>query len=421
MKKMIFALLLCFLLPAVEEGFAQEMRFFEGGVEAAGKEGKPVLLYFRLEGTEPCVDFEKNVLGNEVLGKFFNERFVNCRIEADKRNKSLIEKYQVKAVPVVVLLDAQGKEAYRMEGDISVNGLLHIGKVMTGDALSLEKLFEAAKSGNYSLESLQTLLYEALAFLPVLNEEEMNRWTGEIQAMYNKYLEVKPMDQMVNIKDFTILTSYLGEVAVGDLVFEFISENYDGYKEIVPEKDLANFLLDRHTELINTLARSGNVAYLDELARIKGDLAKVYNQVKSPVSVDSLLRYQADADYSLYGLGDQDAYVDFQNKYFEFLGTHLSWNDMYDATNKLVKVANGKYTDKALNVCLVWVDVIAQQKGIADGVKIWCYVTLGDCYSSIDDKQKAKGFYNQAYLLSVQENNEQLQHFLKQKIATLGV
>lgn len=413
-------LLLCTLLPTARECCAQGIRFFEGKVEEAVKTGKPVLLYFRLEGTAPCEDFEKNVLGDDVLSQFFNERFVCCRVEADKRNKNLLGTYRVTAVPLVVLLDAQGKEAYRMEGEIPVNGLLHIGKVVAGDALSLEGLFGAVRSANYSLESLQTLLFEALAFLPVLSEEEMNRWTGEIQSMYTRYMEAKPMEQMVNVKDYTILTSYLGDVTANDPVFEFILANYDRYKEIVAEKDLANFLIERHMEVINTLARSGNTAYLDQLERMGGDLEKVYSLVKSPVRVDSLLRYQADADYSLYGKQDQDAFVDLQNKYFAFLGSRLTWNDMYDATNKLVKVAGGKFTDKALNVCLVWVDVIAQQKDVPEGVKLWCQVTCGDCFLSVGDKVKAKGFYNQAYLLAMQGKNDELKEFLKQKIAAIG-
>lgn len=422
MNKLLFFLLSCLFLLTADVLKAEELTFFKGKYEKAKleaqSEGKPMLLYFRLKGAEPCVFFEKGVLANDTLGDCYNGRFVNYQVEADKKNQSLIEMYKVTEVPLVVWVDAQGNEAYRMTGDMSLSMLLQIGKIVTGELPSLQDLFAETEKSGYSLESMQSLLIEALSFLPILSGDDLYHWTGEIQKIHEKYLSNKQMSDMVNAKDFKILISYQGEARMYDPVFEFILENYDRYKEIVPEEEVANFLMERNMELIGSLTYSGNAAYAEVVDRVSGDLAKVYAGVESFVGIDTVMRYQAEADYWLHGKKDQDAYVDSKNKYFEVLGNKLKWQDLYAAVNDLRKATN-RLTEKTFEVCMAWIDVVEAQKDITDATRLWAQMTKGDCCQSVGDKEKAKGFYNQAYIFAMQLNNQGVQEFLKQKIAAL--
>ena len=424
MNRLAVLLLVSVLLVITNGVKAQKgVSFYKGKFEKAEQEArdakKPMLLYFRLKGTEPCEVFEKEILSNDTLGDLYNGRLVNVQVEADKKNKELIGKYKVTEVPLIIWLDDSGNEAYRIVGDIPVSVLSHVGKVMLGELPSLEDLLESTKTSNYSLESIQTLLSEALSFLPVLSGETFEYWTGEIRAMYQKYLNDKNMEDMVNATDFRILTSYLEEAKLFDPVFDFILKNYDRYKTVVPEKEVADFLMDRNMELIGRLTYSGNEAYKEAVARVGNDMARVYARVESFVGIDTVMSYQADADYWLHGKQDQDAYVDVKNDYFKVLGNKLRWQDLYSAVNDLRKAINGHFTEKSFKVCMAWIDVIEAQQNIENGVRLWVHITRGDCYFNVGDRDNAKGSYNQAYIIAMQLNNTDLQAFLKQKIAAL--
>lgn len=402
---------------------AQGLSFYKGKFEKAQAEaeasGKTMLLYFKVKGAEPCKYFEEKVLANDTVGKLYNGRILCVEIEADKKSQALLSAYQVTEAPLVVWTDAQGKEAYRMVGDIPVSVMEHAGQVMLGEKPSLDDLLAGVKKSDYSLESMQTMLYEGLTFLPILGPKAIDRWTGEIKAVYQRYLDDKSFEEMVNVKDFKILTCYQDEAKKYDPVFEFILENYDRFKELVPEKDVANYLIDRNLEVLGRLTYVGNEEYTEVVERVNGDLKKVYAQMDSPIGMDTVLRYQADADFWLHGKKDQDAYVDTKNEYFKVIGSKLKWKDLYNAVNDLKKAAKGKFTEKALEVCLAWVDVVDAQQDIDTGIRLWAQITKGDCLLSAGDRNNAKACYNQAYMIAMQLNNKDIQEFLKRKIASL--
>lgn len=403
---------------------AQGVAFYKGKFEKAeveAREGKlPTLLYFRLKDAEPCTLLENGVLANDTLGALYNKRFMNIQVEADKKNTALIQKYRVTEVPLVIWLNETGKEAYRIVGDIPKEVFEHIGRVMLHESPSLEDLFGAVTASDYSLESMQTALLEALSFLPVLQGETLDSWTGEVKALLQRYVSDKDMGDMVNAKDFKILTSYLDEAKLFDPIFEFVLENYDRFSEIISEEEVAGFLVDRNMELIGRLTYSGNEAYMEAVERVGGDLARAYATVKSFVGMDTVMRYQADADYWLHGKKDQDAYVDVKNEYFKVLGDKLRWQDLYNAVIDLGKATGKKFTEKTFKVCMAWIDVIGAQQDLDAGMKLWVPMTKGDCFLAAGDRENAKACYNQAYIISMQSKNAELQAFLKQKVASLN-
>lgn len=423
MNKLLYLGLSCLFLFSADMLKADGLTFFKGKFEkaklVAQNEKKAMLLYFKLKGAAPCEFMEKEVFTNDTLGEFYNDNFLNYQIEANEKNLSLIKSYSVEEVPMYVWVNIQGEEIYRMSGEIQPSVLLQIGRIVTGESPSLEDLFEKMKAEDYFLESMQALLLEALSFLPILNDKALDYWTGEVKVVYEKYLSNKQMSDMVNAEDFKILTSYVDEAKMFDPVFEFILDNYDAYKMCVPEDEIAGFLMDRHMELIGRLTYMGNDAYAEVVDRIEGDLAKVYSHVESHVGMDTVMRYQADADYWLHGKKNLDAYVDSKNEYFKVLGGKLRWQDLYNAVNDLRKACNDQFTEKAFSVCMAWIEVVEAQKDIEDGVRLWAQLTKGDCYLKVCDNENAKSFYNQAYVIAMQLKKQDVQDYLKRKVAAL--
>ena len=45
---------------------------------------------------------------------------------------------------------------------------------------------------------------------------------------------------------------------------------------------------------------------------------------------------------------------------------------------------------------------------------------MGDCYLTLENKQKAKECFNQAFMMSLQSQDPQLQAYFQQKVAALS-
>ena len=82
-------------------------------------------------------------------------------------------------------------------------------------------------------------------------------------------------------------------------------------------------------------------------------------------------------------------------------------------------------TEEAANQAIVWLNAYLV-KGTKDGGQLqpqdlfWYYLTSGDCYAVLADDLKAKEAYTQAYMLSMQSGNPQLQAHVKQKLDALN-
>ncbi len=371
--KIINSILVCFLLFVGEQVNAQGIRFTEGSfseVKALAKqENKPIMLYFKMAGGS-CEQLEKDVFTNVELAEFYNEHFVCYAIDAADNNTDMFMGYEVHIVPMVILLDSKKTERYRIVHRIKPDILLRLGKAVTGEAPTLEEMFQGAEN-------------------------------------------------MFNSVDFNIVRNFNKTPADKDPLVEYLVANFERCKEKVPEKYLVEYLFDAQNNLILSMARSGNKEYVKALARVTGDMKYVYSYVESKIGADTLLRYQAGGLFLLFGNKNQDAYVRLKNEYFDLLGARLSAEDLYNAINELMGATEGKLTEEAATVCAAWVDVVLGQKDISDAVRLQALIAKGDCCASVKDFGNARICYKDAYMLALQVQDKRMQQYAKQKMADL--
>lgn len=120
--------LACLTLCAARSGLAAETnsaRFCPSLVaacEAAQEDQSLVLLVFVAQGSEPCVDFRKNTLEQEsFLKKAGGLKIVLINVDSDP---NAAERFKVREIPNLVLLNADLKIAARRSGNLDPAGLL---------------------------------------------------------------------------------------------------------------------------------------------------------------------------------------------------------------------------------------------------------------------------------------------------------
>lgn len=130
MNKKIFMLLFTCLISGVS--FAQ-MRFFEGkwaqALEEAKSENKLLFVDAYAVWCGPCRWMANNVFPDEAVSKYFNENFINYKLDMEKgEGPKIAQNYKVTAYPTLLFIDGDGNVKHRVLGAQSVEDLISAGK-----------------------------------------------------------------------------------------------------------------------------------------------------------------------------------------------------------------------------------------------------------------------------------------------------
>ncbi len=107
--------------------------FFEGtwdeAVSLAGKENKLIFLDAYTSWCGPCKAMQKNIFPDVKVGEFFNEKFINVKINMEKgEGIALAKKYNVRAYPTLFFIDSQETLKMSALGYHNISQLLKLGE-----------------------------------------------------------------------------------------------------------------------------------------------------------------------------------------------------------------------------------------------------------------------------------------------------
>lgn len=123
-------------LPPASRGTIRWEPYTEQALERAQQENKPVLIDFVADWCIPCHEMEATTFADRRVAKLA-EGFAMLRADLTletEHTKSITERFEVRGVPTIVLLDANGREVHRMVGYVAPEEL----------ALAMEKLIQQA-------------------------------------------------------------------------------------------------------------------------------------------------------------------------------------------------------------------------------------------------------------------------------------
>lgn len=93
----------------------------EDAIFDAAAESKYIMLYFYSDWCEPCHWMENNCMNKPEIITLLDEKFIPLKIDLDElRGFEMRQKYEVKIIPTVIILDRDGQVVERVEETMNV-------------------------------------------------------------------------------------------------------------------------------------------------------------------------------------------------------------------------------------------------------------------------------------------------------------
>jgi thiol-disulfide isomerase/thioredoxin len=128
------------------------IEFFHGTFEEAKakaeKENKLLFIDCYTVWCGPCKMLAKTVFTQPEMGKFFNENFINVKLDMEKEGVGFGAEYGINAYPTLIYMDHMGNVKQRVVGGRSAEGFIEAGKeAMKPDPAILRKMDARFENG----------------------------------------------------------------------------------------------------------------------------------------------------------------------------------------------------------------------------------------------------------------------------------
>lgn len=315
--KVIFSILVSILF--VSSMFSQGIEFYDGTwqetLAKAKEEQKLIFVDAYTTWCGPCKRMAKNVFTQESVGKVFNERFINSKMDMEaEKNMDFVIKYPVSAYPTLMFINGEGEVILKKVGGQQVDGLLAMAnEVEKLDDRSVD-FVEGYEAGNRDYEfvlgyvkalnkvgksSLQ-ISNDYLKSAPSITDKELDGFLLEAATEADSKL----FDQFINRKESILETTTRDEVmlkvkracdktvnkGIEFEIIDLVEEAIAKYSEFHDKKKANEYMYEAK---MNYYKGTG---LIDEYATISSEyfkkVAKKDNEKLKPL-IDQLAKYRS--------------------------------------------------------------------------------------------------------------------------------
>ena len=133
------------------QGIVFEHTPWKDVMSKAKEEGKAMFVDSYATWCGPCKRMSKNVFTKSEVGDFFNENFINLKLDMEKEDGvSFGHKYPVSAYPTLYFLAGDGEIIHKEKGGKSVEKLLKLGELVLRKYDTSGQYVEAYEAGSGS-------------------------------------------------------------------------------------------------------------------------------------------------------------------------------------------------------------------------------------------------------------------------------
>lgn len=384
MKKFITLVLFTLLTSVLS--YAQSN--YTSTLTLAKSQNKIIMLDFYTDWCIPCKQMEEHIFTQKRVLEVLNSDFIKLRVDAEKgEGIKLAQLYGISGYPTLVFLDSDGMEKGRIQGaPFNTNFFLNVLNVVrkkTADIATLFLKFQSS-TGPEKLQTAKDIAVLGPAHYMLLKGEPQKKLRGEVKLVVDYYFKNKPSEEMTNLQDFEIISMFLDGATNESSQIVHLYKNYDKFKTIVPEADLAPFVVKVNNQSIQEYSRRGDLIWKRFVGYIGNELAGAYAYMGEK-NAKELMSCVGNINMALYVDKNFDRYINLRDKYTDLLiasGSDTRGNYFY-AAQVLYNHSDGKLSSKQITKGLQWLE-----QNVAENFNLPAtYMLMGDFYALLPDKQ----------------------------------
>ncbi len=115
---------------------------FEEAIEQAKKQDKLIFIDFYTQWCGPCKELAKGPFLDASVGAFYNEHFINLKLDAEREGKQTAQRYEVNRYPTLLYINQEGRIIYNGRFSKTEKALIQEGEVAIHLASSDDNLID---------------------------------------------------------------------------------------------------------------------------------------------------------------------------------------------------------------------------------------------------------------------------------------
>ncbi len=174
-----------FVSTSIAQGITFETTDFQSALTKAKAEDKLIFMDAYTTWCGPCKWMSKNVFTEANVGSYFNEKFVNVKIDMEKgEGMDLAKRYKVEAYPTLLFIDGNGELMHRSTGSRPAEDFLDLGNAANDPNRQFTTMKRRFDSGERSGEFLK-LYTDVLTSAGMKNFDKVAQMYMDTQKDWN--------------------------------------------------------------------------------------------------------------------------------------------------------------------------------------------------------------------------------------------
>lgn len=196
----------------------------------AKNENKIIFLDCYTQHCGPCKVMAKTTFMDVEVGKFYNEKFINVKMDMHTEDGEMLgKKYSIMAYPTLLFLESNGNELHRTVGGYKTEGFLKLGQDFLS-GVTLSSYDEKYKKGNYSSDFIPQ-------YLKVLNQAYKH---DKVIEVLDKYFQDTPKNELASSENYELLKEYGKDYK--SLMFQYLLTNQNKFIQLYGAGDVNKFI-----------------------------------------------------------------------------------------------------------------------------------------------------------------------------------
>ncbi|OED41118.1 hypothetical protein AB832_03415 [Flavobacteriaceae bacterium (ex Bugula neritina AB1)] len=315
---------------------------WEKVLKKAQKQGKLIFVDAYTTWCGPCKTMDKKVFTNKEVAAFFNENFVNIKIDMEKgEGIQLAKDWNIKAYPTLLYFNKMGEIVHRVVGFHKAKEFLTYSKMAIDEnlmAINLQKRFDAGERGS-------AFMYDYLVSLRLGYHKELEKQVSK------DYLSSLSNEDLLKKENWKIIKYFMQNPCTKS--FQYLVNNIDEVAAVNGVEEVNNKLYGTIDEQIKKWAYwRGDKPFETEKENNLFKFLQASNYQKSPILIAKILVNRHKRS------GDTD-------KYLAVLDHMIQFNLVSKSTDKLqyaMDVINTIKSDVAWAKALQWLNIAENEE-----------------------------------------------------------